>query len=86
MYADHCLLTLETNGSICCSSSDFIQQKCLILDEDISHTWSTIINSMTQMPYDAVKYKSKSNNKSETPKSNDTTSTTTATNENEPEQ
>ncbi|CAF1485743.1 unnamed protein product, partial [Rotaria sordida] len=35
---------------------DFIQQKCLILDEDISHTWSTIINSMTQMPYDAVKY------------------------------
>jgi hypothetical protein len=40
--------------------SDFIQQKCLILDEDIPHTWVSIMNSMTQMPYDAVKYKSKS--------------------------
>jgi len=44
-----------------CFSLDFIQQKCLILPEDLSHTWSTIINSMTQMPYDAVKYKQKSN-------------------------
>ena len=39
--------------------SDFIQQKCLISDEDITYTWASIINSMSQMPYDAVKYKSK---------------------------
>jgi hypothetical protein len=32
----------------------------LILPEDIPFTWTTIINSMTQMPYDAIKYKSKS--------------------------
>ncbi|CAF2846990.1 unnamed protein product [Rotaria sp. Silwood2] len=42
-------------------SLDFIQQKCLILPEDISHTWTTILNSMAQMPYDAVKYKPKTN-------------------------
>ncbi|CAF4059345.1 unnamed protein product [Rotaria sp. Silwood2] len=40
---------------------EFIQQKCLILPEDISYIWSTILNSMAQMPYDAVKYKSKIN-------------------------
>ena len=63
----------------------------MILDEDIAHTWSTIINSVTQMPYDAVKYKSKSNNNScsEASKLNYTTTTTTNiqpasdTNENE---
>ncbi|CAF1239252.1 unnamed protein product [Adineta ricciae] len=38
---------------------EFIQQKCLILPEDIPFTWTTIINSMTQMPYDAIKYKAK---------------------------
>jgi hypothetical protein len=31
----------------------------LVLDEDISHTWESIMHSMAQMPYDAVKYKSK---------------------------
>ncbi|CAF4047187.1 unnamed protein product [Rotaria magnacalcarata] len=40
---------------------DFIQQKCLILSEEVPHIWSTIINSMAQMPYDAVKYKTKNN-------------------------
>ena len=70
-----------------------IQQKCLILDEDLPYVWSTIINSMSQMPYDAVKYKSKSNNNSlvETSTLHDSTNTTTAlsltnTKENEPEQ
>lgn len=38
---------------------DFIQQKCLILPEDIDHTWKSIINSMNQFPYDAVKYSNK---------------------------
>jgi hypothetical protein len=33
----------------------------LILPEDLPHIWSTIMNSMTQMPYDANKYKQKSN-------------------------
>ncbi|CAF0837930.1 unnamed protein product [Rotaria sp. Silwood1] len=70
---------------------EFIQEKCLILDEYLPHTWSRIMNSMAQMPYDAVKYKPKSNNNSlsQTPKLNDTTTTTIAlspinTNENEP--
>jgi hypothetical protein len=40
---------------------DFIQQKCLILSDDLSHIRSTIMNSMTQMPYDATKCKQKSN-------------------------
>ncbi|CAF1530108.1 unnamed protein product, partial [Rotaria sp. Silwood1] len=38
-----------------------VKQKCLILPEDISYIWSTILNSMAKMPYDAVKYKSKIN-------------------------
>ncbi|CAF4256314.1 unnamed protein product, partial [Rotaria sp. Silwood2] len=38
---------------------EFIQQKCLVTAEDMPHTWYTIINSMAQMPYDAVKYKTK---------------------------
>ena len=77
----------------CFSFPDYIQQKCLILDEDLPYVWSTIINSMSQMPYDAVKYKSKSNNNSlvETSTLHDSTNTTTAlsltnTKENEPEQ
>lgn len=70
--------------------SNFIQQKCLILDEDILYAWSNIINSMIQMPYDAVKYKPKSENKSlsETTKLNDSTTTVLTsinTNEDEPE-
>ncbi|CAF1337014.1 unnamed protein product [Rotaria sp. Silwood1] len=79
---------LESNEPIL---KKFIQQKCLILDEYLPHTWSRIMNSMAQMPYDAVKYKPKSNNNSlsQTPKLNDTTTTTIAlspinTNENEP--
>lgn len=49
------------------------------MDEDIAHTWMTITNSMAQMPYDAVKYKSKLNNSSllTTPKLNDSTAATT---------
>ncbi|CAF4503456.1 unnamed protein product [Rotaria socialis] len=38
---------------------EFIQQKCLITAEDMPHTWHTITNSLAQMPYDAVKYKTK---------------------------
>jgi hypothetical protein len=68
------------------------------LDEDIFHTWSTIINSMSQMPYDAVKYnklKSNNNSLSATPILNDATTTTTTNSaapssfdllENEPEE
>ena len=78
---------------ICFSFADFIQQKCLILDEDIPHVWSTIMNSMNQMPYDAIKYKPKSNNNSaiETSALNDSINSTNAllsmdANENEFEQ
>ncbi|CAF3934686.1 unnamed protein product [Rotaria sp. Silwood1] len=80
-----------TDDDVDVEAEKFIQQKCLILDEYLPHTWSRIMNSMAQMPYDAVKYKPKSNNNSlsQTPKLNDTTTTTIAlspinTNENEP--
>ena len=33
----------------------------MILPGDLLHIWSTIINSMTQMPQDANKYKQKPN-------------------------
>ena len=33
----------------------------MILPGDLLHLWSTIINSMIQMPYDANKYKQKAN-------------------------
>ena len=53
-------LTLYLSHRVPIVFLDFIQQKCLVLEEDIQHTWTSILNSMTQMPYDAVKYKSKS--------------------------
>lgn len=59
---------------------EFIQQKCLVLPEDIPYTWLTIMNSMTQMPYDAVKYTSKTNN---TTTSSNSTETATSSNSTE---
>ncbi|CAF1589690.1 unnamed protein product, partial [Didymodactylos carnosus] len=34
----------------------YIQQKCLIVDEDIGNIWAAVIKSMDQFQYDAVKY------------------------------